>query len=451
MRNAILVFLAGLIFSSCSVFTGVDREAQDFVRVQGTQLFLNGAPYYFAGANMWYGCYLGSPGLTGDRPRLLRELDSLAARGITNLRVLAASEESYTKKAVSPAIQKEPGRYDDSLLIGLDFLLAEMAKRRMCAVLFLNNYWEWSGGMAQYVSWAAGGLEWDPENPSVGWKGFMRISARFYSMPAAVQLNRDFIRMIVGRTNSINGRKYTEDPTVMSWQLANEPRPGPDDETGVANLPAFYRWIDETAQYIKSLDTNHLVSAGSEGTVGTLQSAEYFRAAYSFPSIDYLNLHVWPLNWGWFDPTRIAETYPSTVEKVKAYIALHLRLARELNKPITMEEFGLGRDLGDFRPGTPTTARDAYFTTVYSMIYDSAKAGAPIAGSNVWAWGGEGAARHPDGAWRKGDSFMGDPPQEPQGRNSLLLSDTTTLGILTDHARKMSALCPISANDDARR
>jgi mannan endo-1,4-beta-mannosidase len=172
-------------------------------------------------------------------------------------------------------------------------------------------------------------------------------------------MNRDYIRMIVGRINSVNGRAYAEDPTIMSWQLANEPRPGPDDETGRANLPAFYRWLDETAQYIKSLDTNHLVSSGSEGTVGTLKSEECYRAAYNVPSIDYLNFHVWPLNWGWFDPTRIAETYPSTVENVKAYIAMHLRLARELNKPITMEEFGLGRDQGDFRPGTPTTARDA--------------------------------------------------------------------------------------------
>jgi mannan endo-1,4-beta-mannosidase len=60
-----------------------------FVQVQGTQLTVGGSPYHFAGANMWFGCYLGSPGPTGNRDRLCRELDLLVAHGITNLRIMA--------------------------------------------------------------------------------------------------------------------------------------------------------------------------------------------------------------------------------------------------------------------------------------------------------------------------------------------------------------------------
>src|SRR5678816_1577507 len=37
-----------------------------FVKVQGRHLRLDGKPYYFAGTNLWYGMYLGSPGKTGD-------------------------------------------------------------------------------------------------------------------------------------------------------------------------------------------------------------------------------------------------------------------------------------------------------------------------------------------------------------------------------------------------
>lgn len=102
---------------------------------------------------MWYGGYLGSPGSTGNRPRLIRELDSLRAHGIVNLRVLGASEESGIGRSVKPAIQRAAGVVDDSLLQGLDFLLAEMAKRDMQAVVCLGNYWEWSGGMSQYNVW----------------------------------------------------------------------------------------------------------------------------------------------------------------------------------------------------------------------------------------------------------------------------------------------------------
>jgi len=42
--------------------------------------------------------------------------------------------------------------------------------------------------------------------------------------------------------------------------------------------------------------------------------------------------------------------------------------------------------------------------------------------------------------WRKGDPFVGDPPQEPQGRNSIFQSDTSTLRIIRDNAMNMMRL-----------
>jgi mannan endo-1,4-beta-mannosidase len=443
--------VAALVLSSCSILTtGVERD--DFIRVDGTRLIHNGAPYYFAGTNMWYGCYVGSTGSTGNRPRLLRELDSLRAYGLTNLRVLAASEESAMRRSVKPAIQRAPGVVDDSLLQGLDFLLAEMAKRHMHAVLYLGNYWEWSGGFSQYNVWT-GGPTVDPEDTTQGWGAFMDYSATFYSNDRAMQMFRDYVRSIVTRTNTVNGRSYASDPTIMSWQLVNEPRPGRDDEPGRKNLPQFYRWIDETAQFIHGLDTNHMVSAGSEGTVGTLRSEEYFLRAFETPHIDYLNLHLWPLNWGWFNPVAWERTLPQTEINAVEYFNRHMALARTLGKPIVMDEFGLGRDGGRYHPGTPTQARDRYLRLICKVLEDSARAGAPLAGSNFWAWGGEGAAQHPDGMWQRGDPFVGDPPQEPQGRNSVFISDTSTIGILRAHAKAMlmlGAASPSVPSDSVR-
>jgi mannan endo-1,4-beta-mannosidase len=268
----------------------------------------------------------------------------------------------------------------------------------------------------------------------------MDFNGAFYSNQKANTLFRDYIRTLVSRRNSVNGRLYSEDPTIMAWQLANEPRPGTVSPTGSANLPAFNRWIDETARYIHSLDTNHLVSTGSEGTIGSLLSAENFITSHSTPNIDYLTMHLWPRNWGWFDPQRAVETMPETKAKATAYISDHLELARKLNKPIVLEEFGIDRDSSDFRPGTPTTVRDKYYQTIVDMVYDSARAGAPIAGYNFWAWGGEAAAMHPDGTWRLNDPFMGDPPQEPQGRNSILTGDASTIRILRENALKFMRL-----------
>lgn len=430
--------LASFLFSSCS-FIPFLHEQEDFVRVRGTHLMLDGKPYYFTGANMWYGCYIGSPGETGDRPRLLRELDSLQANRIVNLRILAGSEEGYIKRSVRPVIQRNPGEINDSLLQGLDFLLSEMAKRRMRAVLYLNNYWEWSGGMTQYNVWT-GAKPVDPDDTTQGWGAFMDFSASFYANVPAQKIFHEYIQRIITRTNSCNERKYFEDPTIMAWQLANEPRPGKVGVSSEKNLPDFYNWIDQTALFIHSLDTNHLVSSGSEGTVGTLQSSDFFLNSHRTSHIDYLTFHVWPLNWKWFDPKQIEATLPETETKALAYISSHLALARQLNKPVVMEEFGLDRDGGEIRSGTPVTARDRYFRMILEAIHDSAQAGSPIAGSNCWGWGGEAVAIHPDGVWRVGDPFMCDPPHEPQGRNSIFIGDRSTVRILRESATKMLRL-----------
>jgi mannan endo-1,4-beta-mannosidase len=63
-----------------------------------------------------------------------------------------------------------------------------------------------------------------------------------------------------------------------------------------------------------------------------------------------------------------------------------------------------------------------------------------VSGSNVWAWGGEGFSKNPDFWWRPGDPYVGDPPQEPQGRNSIFISDSSTIAILRQYGRKMTMI-----------
>ena len=433
---ALSVLLGGFILSGCS-----DDARTEFITVRHQQFFEGETPYYFAGTNFWYGPYLGSPGPSGDRERLERELDALSEIGLANLRILGGSEQPYMKGMLTPSMQPAPGIYDEQLLQGLDFLLAEMAERKMRAVIFFTNYWEWSGGMSQYVTWSR---DLDkgpaPEDPDFDWADFMDYSASFYSDSAAQDLYRGYIRHLVTRKNTVTGRMYVNDPTIMAWELANEPRPGSVSEIGESNLPAYYTWIDTTARFIRSLDPNHLVTTGSEGIIGSLVSEEIFVRAHQTSAIDYLTVHVWPYNWKWFDPMDIAGTIDSAEIKALDYIQRHFALARALDKPCVLEEFGLARDSAATAPSSAVTARDRYFGTVLQMLHDSAAAGAPIAGSNFWAWSGFGVGQHDDGKWRERDPLLGDPPHEPQGLNSVFAADTYTLQLLRDHAERMRSL-----------
>jgi mannan endo-1,4-beta-mannosidase len=435
MKKTVLLFLLSFFaftLGGCSTF--LFWQKPNYIRVEGMQFVYRQKPYYYVGTNMWDGCYLGSPDSIGDRARLVRELDQLESLGITNLRVLGASEESYIKNSLKPAIQLRPGVYNENLLEGLDFLLAEMNKRGMHAVIFLNNYWEWSGGMAQYNDWANGGGGVDPSDGN--YANFMDYSASFYMNEKAQKLFFNYLTDILTRKNKYDGYYYYDEPAIMAWELANEPRPGRDNRY----LFEYYHWIDTTAYFIHSIDHNHLVTTGNEGLAGSLDDSMVYLTAQGSKYIDYLTFHLWPKNWGWFNAKDIAGTYPRTENNAIKYIDRHIALARELDKPIVMEEFGMPRDSEMYAPGTPVTARDRYYKTILALVYDSAAAGAPIAGTNFWSWGGEGRAQHLDYKWRPGDPFTGDPPQEPQGLNSVFDVDTTTLAIFRSNAEKMIAL-----------
>lgn len=432
LRLAVAGSACLLAIGSCSL-PELFGLREDFIAVRDHRLIHRGEPYVFCGANMWYGMYLGTPGSTGNRDRLIRELDHLNELGVSNLRILAASEHSAIRRSVRPAVQLSPGTYNDTLLLGLDYLLAEMAKRDMHAVLYLGNYWEWSGGFTQYNVWT-GGPFIDPEVTGHTWAEYMDYAASMYANAGAVELYRSTVRALVTRRNTVTGRLYRDDPTIMAWQLGNEPRPGSADTAGFHLLPFFYRWIDETAILIKSLDPNHLVSTGSEGTIGTWSSDAFYLEAHSPPDIDYLTAHIWPSVWRWYDPDESENTLAVAESLTTAYVHRHLAMARALGKPLVIDEFGMIRDKRSISEESPTTVRDRYFRHLYSLVLDSALAGAHVAGTNFWAWGGEGSGTNADGMWRAGDPFTGDPPQEPQGLHSVFASDTSTLQIIRAHA-----------------
>ena len=410
------------------------EQGPGFINVNGKQFIRDGKPYYFLGTNFWYGMNLGSSGQGGDRDRLLRELDHLKKIGVKNLRVMGASEGPDTEPwRMRPALQVAPGEYNEEVLDGLDFLLAEMGKRDMVAIMCMNNFWPWSGGMAQYVSWQDDSeIPYPPICGEGDWQTYQEYTASFYSNENAVTDFFNHLRFTVLRENPYTGTLYRDDPTIMAWQLGNEPR-------GINNREDFTQWIENTAKYIKSMDSNHLVTIGSEGATAHPSSGNDFFADHQSSYIDYTTIHVWVKNWGWFDPYDEV-SLSSAVEKATAYINQHEVLAEKLNKPVVLEEFGISRDDNDHAVTASVTLRDEYYSQIFTHILDKAAAGSPLAGLNFWAWGGAGRPREPQAIWYVGDDFTGDPPHEHQGWYSVYNTDLTTLEIIGRYTRKFNSL-----------
>lgn len=422
------MILSVLILSAFLIgCTSTPKEVSSpFIQVKNGQFIRNGQPYYYIGTNFWYGAILASEGTGGNRERLHRELDSLKAIGVDNLRILVGSDgKRGVPTKVEPTLQEAPGIYNDTILAGLDYLLAEMEKRDMLAVLYLNNSWEWSGGYNQYLAWARGDKA--PVPAVDGWPAFMNYVKEFVVSDSAQALFANHVKYILTRTNRYTHRKYTDDPTIMSWQIGNEPRAFASDSIHKA---AFAEWMSKASSLIRSLDPNHLISTGSEGKHGCEEDIALFEKVHADTNIDYMNIHIWPYNWGWAPKDSLQENLEKACTNTQAYIDEHLNIAKKYQKPLVLEEFGYPRDGFQFGKNISTHARDGYYKCIFDLIVKHATHQSLLAGCNFWGWGGLAVPSSEHVFWQPGDDYTGDPAQEEQGLNSVFISDSSTLNLI---------------------
>jgi mannan endo-1,4-beta-mannosidase len=298
-------------------YGGGSDPAFRFVRVNGVQFTASDddAPWYYIGTNYWAGMSLGAAGPTGNRTRLRRDLDTLLAAGVTQLRVLGAAEGPDSEPwRIVPSLMPCPGVYNGDVLDGFDFLIAEMGARRMRATVVMGDEWAWSGGHAQYVRWAqqaeqsggavpnasacvpmgidaASGQPRQPDITSAAWRSrgfqnipypgpggnswsdYQKLAGEFYNSSIAQRIWRDHITFLTSRVNPYTGIAHKDDPTIMSWQLANEPRAA--DPTSAQAAQQYFQWLKDASQFVKAAAPRQLVSTG----MGTQRCAGCVRAA----------------------------------------------------------------------------------------------------------------------------------------------------------------------------
>lgn len=392
-----------------------------FVEVNNHQFVIDGKPYYFIGTNYWYGTLLG---LEKDKKRgierLRKELDFLKKNGVTNLRIMAGAEGEGLINGVprvGPPLQPVQGKFNVEMLDGLDIILAEMGKRNLKAIVFFSNNWEWSGGFQQYLTWNDL-VPKDQLTRKLTWDEQRDIVAKFYGCAPCKSAYNEQVNLVLNRTNKVTKKKYVDDPAIMAWELANEPRP-----MRAFAVEDYKKWIADVAALIKSKDKNHLVTLGHEGSIGT-ESMPLFEEIHRDKNVDYLTIHIWAKNWGWFKEDKVAEGFPNVIEKATTYVNEHVEIAKKLNKPLVIEEFGLPRNAQSFDISSATSLRDEYYAKMFSFI------GGHVAGANFWAFGGTSRPVKGQIFWKKGDEYMGDPPMEEQGLNTVFDSDATTWAVI---------------------
>jgi mannan endo-1,4-beta-mannosidase len=164
---------------------------------------------------------------------------------------------------------------------------------------------------------------------------------------------KNYIKMLLNRKNTVTGVKYKNEPAIFSWEIMNEGRnPG-------KNPSELRDWYQNIAQYIKSIDPNHMVSTG-EGGFDYHKPPQYSLKQYSnkyvlrgsmgtsyiqntsIPEIDYGSAHWYPGNFGWYIKKWGADLTKdkNLINAQNAWLKDHVKIAHSLGKPFVMGEYG---------------------------------------------------------------------------------------------------------------
>jgi len=298
-----------ILLASSPTYAKSDYEAQtapsSFVTTSGTKFKLNGEDFYFAGTNNYYFHYK-SHKMVDD------VFTGMNSMGLKVIRIWGFFDGQAQDNTV---IQPSPGTYDESGLLKLDYAIAKAGELGIKLVLPLVNNWDDFGGMNQYVQWFNANSH-----------------DQFYTNASIKQAYKNYVSHILNRVNTITGVAYKNDPTIMTWELANEPR-SQSDTTG----NTLVNWASEMSTYIKSIDSQHLVAVGDEGFFNRSGATDWFYNGgegvdwdrlIALPNIDYGTYHLYPDHWN------------KTPEWGTQWIIDHIEKGNAIGKPVVLEEFG---------------------------------------------------------------------------------------------------------------
>ncbi|XP_077251052.1 mannan endo-1,4-beta-mannosidase 2-like isoform X2 [Tasmannia lanceolata] len=191
-------------------------------------------------------------------------------------------------------------------------------------------------------------------------------------------------KTVLTRKNTITGVEYRNDPTIFAWELINEPRCISD-----ASGDTLQDWIEEMAGFVKSIDRNHLLTLGLEGFYGpkspeklsvnpgewaSVLGSDFIRNSKT-STIDFTSVHIYPDHWF------LDQELDEKLKYVSKWVISHIDDGNTvLKKPVMFTEFGFSNTNKNFEP----SQRDAFYKTIYDIIYESARKNGSGAGALVW-------------------------------------------------------------------
>ncbi|MFA5015662.1 MAG: cellulase family glycosylhydrolase [Actinomycetota bacterium] len=266
-KTAICLFIAVIIFTlfNLPACTEAPEEIivrtipENFIYRDGDKLMKNGEEFRFMSFNM---PELGMRETKYKGSRLLSIIDPFeqedAIRTISQMggRVTRCYVFSIISSYNSLAHIEGVGKYNEECFRAFDNLLSLCNEYGVYLIVPFIDVWSWWGGTREFCALRG-----------------EKIQSKFWTDPQIKQDFKDFISYVLNRTNTITGEAYKDDPAILAWETGNELR------------WSTYEWTKEMAEYIKSIDPNHLLMDGRD--------MQHFTESILDSNIDIITAHYY--------------------------------------------------------------------------------------------------------------------------------------------------------------
>lgn len=277
--------LKNLLIYCCFLLSAsyyLQAQTPGFVYTEGEKFMLDGRPYYFSGTNVYdfftYGSSSGDIETQFmDKDRIDEHMRRLYVNGVRVVRLWGFSHEDWH------GFEPQKGVYSEGQFALFDYVVKSAEANGIKLIVALENYWNDYGGIKDRLKW---------EGIDVAGAG-THDQGQFFTNASAVQGFKDYVKYFITRVNHYDGVEYRNDPTILAWELMNEPRyQGFGDDLTSDTLRA---WVDDMGEFIKSIDSKHLLGTGLEA-----HGAKYgfggdegndFIKIHQSPFIDFTSAH----------------------------------------------------------------------------------------------------------------------------------------------------------------
>lgn len=263
-----------------------------FITVKNRRFFEWEKEFCFIGFNAYY---LQSEAADSARRYIVDDVFKTANEyGVKVIRTWAFYDTDSSE--LKRAIRFAPYGFNPKGLEALDYVCYKAKQYGIKLILTLSNNYPDFGGIESYLNW------WN-EGKSTA----KLTHSDFFTNDTLKSWFKYYIKTILERENSFTKIKYKNDPAIFSFELMNEAsNPGYPTEL-------ISSWYNQTAEYFKTIDQNHLLATGEEGYdkfPGSYSDAGLFydNASYLFngskgtsylqnsqlSKIDYCSIHMYP-------------------------------------------------------------------------------------------------------------------------------------------------------------